>query len=313
MQAYQNILTFSKKCIINTLFSTFSGKTYRKSYNLHTMLYGQLPHLEDKIIQIINTKRTIPVKELIIFLRIEGERYSSQGVYKTLNNLIQAEVVIKQGKNYSINEEWRNRVIKKLQPKSLTNINEGEKVHYELTSLIHHDLQWKNIVLPLHEEHPSDPIFFYNHHYIWLFLSDSRKQSELDYYKSFSETKTYSFCLIGSSSFQDRATKDLIKNDYSQVATGREPALVKTGYITIFNDYIITTQLPKDLVGKIESCYQSTNSVFELERSIRKLGIEKRRVQLIIERNKEKAKLIRKKISPDFHIPKELRDKFELF
>jgi hypothetical protein len=112
---------------------------------------------------------------------------------------------------------------------------------------------------------------------------------------------------------QDRETKDLIRNDYVQVATGREPALVKAGYVTIFNDYIITTQLPKDLIRKIEDCYQKTSSVTELEHSIRKLGIEKRRVQLIIERNKEKAKVIRKKLSPDFHIPKELREKFDLF
>jgi hypothetical protein len=277
------------------------------------MLYGQFPHLEDKIIQILNTKKTGSAKELGLLLRTEGEDYSFQGIYKALNNLINAEVVIKQSKNYSINEEWRSRIIKKLQPKSLTTINEGERVHYELTSLIHHDLQWKNIVLPLHEEHPSDPIFFYNYHYIWLFLSDSRKQSELDYYKSFNETKTHSFCLIGSNSSQDRETKDLIRNDYSQVATGREPALVKAGYVTIFNDYIITTQLPKDLIRKIEDCYQKTSSVTELEHSIRKLGIEKRRVQLIIERNKEKAKVIRKKLAPDFHIPKDLRDKFELF
>ncbi len=277
------------------------------------MLYSHFPHLEDKIVQILNNNQTSSAKELGVLLKTEGVIYSFQGIYKALKNLIRSETIIKQGKSYLINEEWRNRIIKRLSTKTSTNLADGEKIHYELTSLIHHDLQWKNIVLPLHEEHPGDPIFFYNYHYIWTYLSDSRKQSELEYYKSFMETKTYSFCLIGSDSSQDRETKDLIRNDYVQVATGREPALVKAGYVTIFNDYIITTQLPKDLIRKIEDCYQKTNSVAELELSIRRLGIEKRRVQLIIERNKEKAKMVRKKISPDFHIPKELREKFELF
>jgi hypothetical protein len=277
------------------------------------MLYSQFPHLEDRIVQILTTKKSLDAKELGLILRTEGEIYSFQGIYKSLHNLINAEVIIKQSKNYFINEEWRNRVIKKLQPVSTTPINEGEKIHYELTSLIHHDLQWKNIVLPLHEEHPNDPIFFYNYHYIWTYLSDSRKQSELDYYRSFIESKVYSFCLIGSNSPQDQETKRLIMNNYVQVATGREPSLGNTGYVTVFNDYIITTQLPKGLISKIEACYQKTNSTMTLEQSIRKLGIEKSRVRLIIERNKGKAKIIRKKLSPDFHIPKELREKFELF
>ena len=294
-------------------FSTFCRKTQPKSYNLQYMLYSHFPHLEDKLVQILNTKKVSSAKELGVLLKTEGAVYSFQGIYKALNNLIHSEVIIKQGKNYLINEEWRGRSIKKLSIKTNTSLADGEKIYYELTSLVHHDLQWKNIVLPLHEEHPGDPIFFYNYHYIWTYLSDSRKQSELEYYKSFSETKTYSFCLIGSNSFQDRETKDLIRNDHVQVATGREPALVKGGYVTIFNDYIIITQLPKDLIRKIEECYQKTSTVTELEQSIRKLGIEKRRVQLIIERNKEKAKAIRKKLAPDFHIPKEVREQFELF
>ena len=89
------------------------------------MLYSQLPHLEDRIIQILNNQKTSSAKELGITLRTEGENYSFQGIYKAVNNLIDAEVVIKQGKYYSINEEWRNRVVKKMQPKSIaTNLFE---------------------------------------------------------------------------------------------------------------------------------------------------------------------------------------------
>ncbi len=277
------------------------------------MLYSNFQHLEDKIVQILIDKQPCSAKELGVLLKTESRPYSFQGIYKSLNNLLLSETLLKQGKRYLINEEWREGLIKKLSNNSPIELVDGEKMKYELGSLIHLDLQWKNVVLPLHKKYPLDPIFFYNYHYILILLSDSRKQSESEYCASFAKNKTWAFFLIGSNTSQDRAAKKLVANEYFQVATGREPSLAKTGYVTVFNDYVITTQLSTELIKKIEACYQKTDSLIELEQAIRKLGIEKRRVQLIIERNKEKAKVIRKKLAPDFHIPKELREKFELF
>jgi hypothetical protein len=167
-------------------------------------------------------------------------------------------------------------------------------------------------VLPLHESHPHDPIFFYNFHYIWLHLSESRKQSELSYYASIAENRNHAFSLVGSKSAYDIEVKKKLQNEFVQWAVGTEH-FSKTDYVTVFSDYIITTRMSSRLASEIEECYNDNYNITSLESKLQKIGIEKKKVRLIIERDKEKAKKLRKKLSKEFFVPKELIEQFNLY
>ena len=276
------------------------------------MLFSKNETVEDKIISFLLHKDQT-VKGLKKSLDIDSSGITVQGIYKTLKKLIADEVVIKRGTIYSLSEEWKERVISEISERNnRLELAEGERISLELASLVHLDQQWKNIVIPFHKAHPKDPIFFYNPHEIWIHLSESRKKSEYDYYKSFSEQKTYAFALFGGNTIHDVFMKKELQNEYMQVAVGVEH-FSKIDYPTIFGDYIITTRISPRLAVEIEKCYQESPNTKILEERLHAIGIEKKKVKLIIERDKEKAKKLRKKLSKEFFVPQELISEFNLF
>lgn len=187
-----------------------------------------------------------------------------------------------------------------------------ERLNFELSSLIHLDQYWKNLVLPLHKAHPEDPIFIYNAHEIWLHLSEQRKESELAYYDSFSKNKVFAFYLLGGNTVHDQSIKKQFQNDYLQISVGTE-YFPKTDYPVVFNDYILTTRISKANSEQIEKCYIESKKPEDLELKLQKMGIEKNKTKLIVLKDREKAKRLRKIMSKKFYIPPGLVKKFDLF
>lgn len=274
------------------------------------MLFSGHKKLEDILLELLISQQKT-AKVLLREIEQLGYSYTIQAIYDALRGLIASETIIKNGFYYKINEEWKNKIITTLMEKP-GEIFDGEKTIFLLNSLTHYDLQWKNSILPLHNLYPEDPIFFYNYHYVWIHLGQTREQSELDYYKSFLDQKRYAFSLVGSQSPLEIETKKMIENDYVRVFIDDKP-IHSTGYVTIINDYIITTYLPKKTLAEISNSYKKSKTISELRRHLQDLDFRSGKLKIIIERDKEKAKKLRKKMSKDFYIPKELREKFDLF
>ena len=276
------------------------------------MILSKKETLEDRLIRLLLDKEQ-SVKSLNKALVVEGVSATVQALYKLLRSLVADEVVIKRANMYALSEEWKERVVDRFeQTHNRFELAEGESITFDLASLVHLDQQWKNIVLPLHNAHPKIPVFFYNPHEIWIHLNESRKQSEYAYYQSFAQNKTHAFALFGGATLHDSAIKKELQNEFLQVAVGVE-VFSQTDYPTIFGDYIITTRISRRLSEEIEKAYRESVATAELEIRLQKIGIEKKKVKLIIERDREKAKKLRKKLSKEFFVPQELIKEFVLY
>ncbi len=276
------------------------------------MLLSKKETLEDSVVRLL-LEREQSVKALMKTLSQEGFSVTIQAIYKILRALVASEVVIKRSHMYALSEEWREKIIDTFEnTQNRFELAEGESITLDLASLVHLDQQWKNIVLPLHNTHPSVPVFFYNPHEIWIHLNESRKQSEYSYYKSFKENKTHAFALFGGNTEHDKLMKKELQNEYLQIAVGVN-AFPNTDYPTIFGDYIITTRISKRLSEEIDQSYKESESRIVLEEMLKKIGIEKKKVKLVIERDREKAKKLRKKLSKEFFVPPALIREFELY
>lgn len=276
------------------------------------MIFSSKETVEDKVIrELLQGPKT--AKSLVISLQKQNFPVTIQGVYKVLKTLISEEIVIKRGKIYEILEEWKKKVTQVFESEGNKLIlGEGESIQFDLSSLIHLEQQWKNIVTPLHEKHENFPIFFYNPHYIWSYISESRKRSEQDYFESFKKDRKFAFSLVGHDDINEIQTKHKFQNEYVQWAIGSKVSK-DTDYPTIFANYIITTRISKRLSEEIEKAYRESEDSVSLEGRLQKIGIEKKKVKLIIERNREKAKKLRKKLSKEFFVPQELIEKFDLY
>lgn len=277
------------------------------------MIFSKNETFEDIIIEQLLSKES-SVREIHLFFQKKNISITVQGIYKILRHLISDEIVLKRKNIYSLSEEWKNKIITHFQEKEnkVITLSENESIKLNLNSLVHLDQQWKNIVIPLQKQKKDFPVFLYNPHKFWLYLSPSRKESELNYYQSFQERKIFCFSLIGGDTLHDQKLKKNLKHDYLQINIDKN-ILPKTDYLIIIQDYIITTRLSKNISKEIEFLYTQSSDEENLEKEIQKLNIEKKKVKLIIERNHEKAKKIRKRLSKDFYISRELREKFDLF
>ncbi len=276
------------------------------------MIYSKNEHLEDLVIKILLIKEQ-SVKSIHKTLSSQQENFTLQGIYRVLRDLIKDEIVIKRKNIYLISEEWRDRVINSFRRKqnSIT-LSEHESIQFNLDSLVHLDQQWKNIIIPLQESFSDFPVFLYNTHEIWIHLSVSRKESEYNYYESFKENSYSSYCLFGGNTKFDKQIAMELKHEKLNINYGYKP-FPETDYIIIIDDYIITTRISRKIANKIKDVYLKSKNFDELEYNLQELGIEKKKVKLIIERNREKAKIFRKRISRNFYIPMQLRKQFDLF
>src|SRR5690606_34908800 len=209
---------------------------------------------------------------------------TNQGIYKSLRFLIQEEVVVKHKDYFSLNEEWKDKIVNDLQNERNFELSEHESVQFDLNSLIHLDQQWKNITLSIQKNLFEFPVFFYNPHDIWSFLSDSPKKSEELYYENLLKNKIHTFTANGGNTEFDKVIKKQLENDYFKINLGEE-IFKKTDYITIIGDYITTVRINKKTSELIERCFKQSENFIIFQKEIQKLGIEKKKVKLIIERN----------------------------
>lgn len=276
------------------------------------MLFSNKEDVDEKIIRYL-LEKPATVKVLKGLFARDSINITIQGIYKSLRSLVEKEVIIKRSSMYSISEDWRTVSLNKLNKSSnLFELSEGESISFELKSLVHLDQQWKNVVLPLQEDSPGEPSFLYNPHEIWLHLSESRKESEKMYYDGFIKNKSYAFHSIGGDTIHDKMIKKELQSEYMQMVVG-VAFFPNTDYLIVFSDYMVKTKVSKTLANEIEKCYLESSDTAKLENKLQKIGIEKKKIKLIIERNKNKAKLLRKKMSREFYIPQELIKKYDLF
>jgi hypothetical protein len=119
--------------------------------------------------------------------------------------------------------------------------------------------------------------------------------------------------LIGGTTLFDKNLKRNYSHQYQHYHFNKNYQFNRRDHLSVIGSYIIITRVSTLLAQITDLLYENCSTEEEL---IEKLIIEFKKngsVTMIVEHNKNKAKKLRKKISKDFYIPRELREKFDLF
>ncbi len=235
-----------------------------------------------------------------------------QGIYKTLRELIREDVVVKQKKAYLINSIWRNKIETMVSQRPPFQLSSGEDTVYRFNKLEHLDMFWKHTITDIQNEIKDFPIFHGDPHNFWYFLP-GRQESETIYYRSFSEAKRNVFSLIGGTTVFDKNLKQNYSHEYQQYHFDIRYPFNRRDHLSIIGPYIITTRVSVSLARitdrLYETCFIEDELAKKLEPEFKKHGT----VVMTVEHNEDEAKKLRKKMSADFHIPREVRERFDLF
>ncbi len=277
------------------------------------MLFTSKETVEDIIIRLLSKGKTTPL-ELHEQIVADGENVTVQAVYKALRYLIKDSVVVKSGRNVEISQEWVNTLSSTFNTQTtLPQLADGEAAVYNYKSLVNLDAYWKHLMRALDDKLGNYPVFLYNPFQIWYHISE-RTQSEDEYYESFAGKKHYAFVVLGNNSKLDQDFKKKFHNDYLQIDTWAKSTLKENSYLTIIDDYIVDTILDGKLTLAIKTYYEasSTNSE-EAKEQLNKVLSSTNKSKIKIERNAKKARVLRKKLFKNFYLPKEIKEKHNLF
>ncbi len=244
-------------------------------------------------------------------LETSGHPITIQGVYKALNKLVTEGVLVKNRMKFVVSREWVEHLIEKLGGTSADlEMSEGEITTHQFASLNQLDAYWKHRISTILAAFSNFPMFSYETHSIWVYLSD-RKESEENFFKSFEKNKRFAFFRVGGTTSGDREYKRKYAGEYLKIDTADKRVL--GNHMSIVEDYIITTKLENSIEEQIDAVFLGKESEEEIHQSLETILGKKQRVKLSIERNKEKAKKYRKRIAENFYVPQELIKKYDLF
>lgn len=250
-------------------------------------------------------------KAFKLHLETSGNPITIQGIYKALNKLVKDGVLVKNKMKYVVSREWVEALIEKLGGTNADlEMSEGEITTHQFTTLTQLDAYWKHRVSTILAAFSSYPMFSYETHSIWVYLSD-RKESEENFFNSFEKNKRFAFFRVGGTTVGDREYKRKYAGEYLKIDTSDKRIL--GNHMSIVEDYIITTKLENGIEEQIDAVFLTKESEEEIHQSLETILGKKQRVKLSIERNKERAKKYRKKIAENFYVPQELVKKYDLF
>jgi len=275
------------------------------------MLLGTKKTLYDHITEAL-LGGSLDVSQIQSYLASRKVPASVQGIYKTLRELVSEDIVVKQKKNYLINSVWRNKLDEMVSQKTPFKLFPGEEVSYKFNTIENTDAFWKHTFQDIEAEAKLFPVFHFTPHQYWLMIP-SRKQSEEEYYARYDAEKIYCFSIIGGTTPFDNQRKKELVTPFHQVTVDTNSGFNRRDHLSVIGPYIIITRVSVTLARVTdrlyETCFTEKELAEKLEPEFKKHGS----VTMTVEHNEEKAKKLRKKMSADFHIPRDIRDTFDLF
>jgi hypothetical protein len=253
--------------------------------------------LEDRIIS-LTLGRKVRIKSLHTRLSSE-EPVSLRAIYKAVDKLIEARVLLKAGKQVMVDEEWARRVGERLRPPPIPAPSAGEQLLYSFTSIEHLDAFWKSTVLPIEESMPNAETFLYSPHNFWAYIPD-RKESEESYYRHFTGLNR-GFFTIGGDSDADRGFKKQYQSEYLQIDTRDVASLRRTDHITVIGSLIITVRLLKNTAKCIDDLYVSGKEMEDFLPELLAVCAAPGKIKFTLENTPAKAKALRKVLARSFY------------
>ncbi len=275
------------------------------------MIFSSKKTIRDVIIELLIEKPLSAIELQKSLEQVLKESVTLEGVYKNLRELIKGDVVTKQRKSFIISNVWRNKVNSAISNRRTFRLFPGEQVVYRFSKIDHMDMFWKHTINDIHDELGDFPVFHSNPHNFW-YLVPGRGSSEKEYREIFSEKEKHVFTLIGGVTvFDKNSNKE--RSGFEHFSFTKKYPFTRREHYSIIGPYIITTKTSSTISRVLDFAYGTSQSEKELFDILKPRFLKPGPINMTVEYDELKAKKLRKRISTEFHIPRELREKFDLF
>jgi len=278
------------------------------------MIESKKQSIEDIVVETLAKNPYTLGPDLLLLIQKIRPKTTKQALYSALKSLMESETVAKIGNKYFLSRLWLqkiNKLFKTQKEKEIVrdvifDLKDKESISYHFPSLLTCDTYWAHVFNLLIDWTPEDcPIFVWNPHEIFTV---GRNQIEKDIFKEFQEKNKYAFFITRENSVLDLEFKKIWSNSHVSITTDDKIKFENSYYLNIFQDFIIEVYLDEKLTKEIDNFYKNNQKLNgDNIKIFENLFSKKYPVRMKISRKKEKASLLRKKLSKDFFIPKHLK------
>lgn len=275
------------------------------------MLLGTKKTLYDHITEAL-LDESMTVSRIMDYLADKKIPATVQGIYKTLRELISEDIVVKQKKMYLVNNVWREKMTDMVSRRIRFTLSPQEMVTYRFNKLDHMDAFWKHTLADIEMEVGTFPVFHFTPHQFWSYVP-GRRESEAEYYADLKKHETHAYTIIGGTNPSDKIAQAFLKTDFHQVHMDALAPFNRRDHLSVIGPYIITTRVSVTLARATDHLYAACSTEQELTEKLEPVFKKSGNIIMTVEHDETKAKKLRKQMSKEFHVPIELRNKFDLF
>ena len=269
------------------------------------MLLSSKPKINEVIVSLLAAG---PVDTLDLLTQTKNRtKVSKTGFYKALRELLAEEVVTKNKQTVLLSTIWVNKVASFTEDvqnhylakasEQILSLSEGDSMTFKFKSILDLDILWMHYFYMIVKQIDA-PVLFYTYHEFWsLFRSDLQNQM----YQWIKTNNKKTYFVIGNNSPLDIETTKPHKSYGLEIAYESKTTLSPNIGFTIIGDYIFNTIIDATTIHAIDALYVKYQKwqpsiATELNEIISRM----RRSKVVIERNKKKAEMLRKKLMKYF-------------
>lgn len=270
--------------------------------------FGKEKTTKDLIISLLAEEYPLTAKQ--ITSKLKNNFYVSvtfQGVYKALNQLIENEVLIKDGKNIQINKNWitdaksfidllQKRYFEDRTAKSKSAIGEDIQVYY-FDNLISLDKFW-NKILENWFKNTVDQYLTQQSGHTWYVLGQLEEETAILH--TIKEKNLKFYTLSTGNTFLDKWAGRYYKSQDFYYTTSKKKTS-NNHYFIIHGEYIMESVYPEDLTNELDTLYNNVHEFTDLNLSQLIQTLKKKtQLKITVMRNAVLAQRLRKDILKQF-------------
>ena len=274
--------------------------------------FGKGKTTKDLVISLLVDEYPLNAKQITNKIKNKfGVSVTFQGVYKAINQLINNDVLVKDGKNIQISKNWITNAksfIDSLQRKyfeetkavSKSAIGEDIQVYY-FDNIIALDKFWNNILEAWFKDSTlKDEYLTQQSGHTWYVLGQLEEETAI--LNSIKEKNLKFYILSDGNTFLDKWSGRYYKSQKFFYATNKSrKKRPKNHYFIIYGDYIMESVYPDDLTTELDTIYDNVKEITDLNlNELIKVLRKKTQLKITIMKNSVLAKRLRKDILKHF-------------
>lgn len=261
------------------------------------------------VLDVIGANPGVSVGELHTMLRKRRMPITLQHLYRTVNRLVDEQIVIKAGTQLSVNLMWlsylqffadrsKKTLLDARSAEVVFPLKEGERRTFTCNSLLDLQALWNHLLVRLHRAAPARHLLKYYSHAWWQI---GRYALDPAFYRYIKETGVRCHWLFGNTTFLDRHAAELHK-DLMNARLVDDPPFPKEGYnLNVYGSHVFECLFPEKITKHFNFVFRTVTSLDQFDADVyNDIFLLKAPLTLKVWRNETQAAALRAKIELHF-------------